>query len=583
MAIAGTLAASLLTMTACDLLGSDGDGADSTGGSGAGSNGSGPDGSSNGQGEPAALTATLATASEGTAVIPGDSVAELAAGTTQRLFESAPVVVLAADDEASAVRAASAAVALGVPVVIDGDRAAEEVDRLGADVALAIGPVDDPGIDVVVPADDEDLARLLGIEAEAVTVDSSEAARTLAEMDPNSPQLLVLSGAADVPAPGDGAEQTGDDAAQTEDGAGSTAAPLTSDRDELPSTSRPAEASTVTVLSTGATSDVAALGVARAAGATVLVESLGDPRATSDTVQALADDESTSILGLGDVFGDDDSLGWKVATARTGVELPGGGQLALPGKTYIALYGTPSTPSLGVLGEQPIEQTITRAEEHAGWYEPLTDETVIPTLEIIATVASAGPGADGNYSNELPMSELRPLIDLAAEHDMYVVLDLQPGRNDFLTQAKRYEELLLLPHVGLALDPEWRLRPDQVHLQQIGTVSVEEVNEVITWLADLTRDNDLPQKVLVLHMFQLRMIPEVDTVDQSREELAVLIHADGQGAQPDKQATWRALHDYAPSIKYWGWKNFYDEDTPMLSAEETMTYVDPLPDFVSYQ
>ena len=40
---------------------------------------------------------------------------------------------------------------------------------------------------------------------------------------------------------------------------------------------------------------------------------------------------------------------------------------------------------------------------------------------------------------------------------MYVVLDLQPGRTDFLTQAKRYEPLLALPHVGLALDPEWRL------------------------------------------------------------------------------------------------------------------------------
>ena len=41
---------------------------------------------------------------------------------------------------------------------------------------------------------------------------------------------------------------------------------------------------------------------------------------------------------------------------------------------------------------------------------------------------------------------------------MYVVLDLQPGRSNFLDQAKLYEPLLRLPHVGLALDPEWRLR-----------------------------------------------------------------------------------------------------------------------------
>ena len=58
------------------------------------------------------------------------------------------------------------------------------------------------------------------------------------------------------------------------------------------------------------------------------------------------------------------------------------------------------------------------------------------------------------------------------------MLDLQPGRTDFLTQAKLYAELLKQPHVGLALDPEWRLKPDQVHLVQIGSVSAEEINQM---------------------------------------------------------------------------------------------------------
>ncbi|RIK16729.1 MAG: hypothetical protein DCC50_03985, partial [Acidobacteria bacterium] len=236
-----------------------------------------------------------------------------------------------------------------------------------------------------------------------------------------------------------------------------------------------------------------------------------------------------------------------------------------------------------VLGEQGPEKTIARAEEHAGRYEPLVEETVVPSLEIIVTVAAAEPTPDGNYSNELPVDSFVELVDLAAEHGQYVVLDLQPGRADFVTQARIYEELLLRPNVGLALDPEWRLRPDQVHLTQIGQTSVEEVNEVVDYLADLTREHDLPQKVLVLHMFQTRMIPDVDQVDQSRSELAVLIHADGQGPQGSKQETWRALHRYAPSIRYWGWKNFYDEDQPMLSPEETVSEVDPLPDFISYQ
>ena len=147
------------------------------------------------------------------------------------------------------------------------------------------------------------------------------------------------------------------------------------------------------------------------------------------------------------------------------------------------------------------EETVARAEEHASWYADLVEGPVVPTLEIIATVASGEAGPDGNYSTELPVEELEPLVDLAQERGQYVVLDLQPGRTDFLTQAKLYEPLLTRAHVGLALDPEWRLKPGQVHLAQIGSVDVEEVNEVADWLAELTREHDLPQKAFVVHMF----------------------------------------------------------------------------------
>ena len=77
-------------------------------------------------------------------------------------------------------------------------------------------------------------------------------------------------------------------------------------------------------------------------------------------------------------------------------------------------------------------------------------------------------------------------MEAAGAAGMAVVLDLQPGRTDFLTQAQQYADLLALPYVGLALDPEWRLAPDQVHLRQIGSVGIDEVNGVSAWLADFT-------------------------------------------------------------------------------------------------
>jgi hypothetical protein len=207
----------------------------------------------------------------------------------------------------------------------------------------------------------------------------------------------------------------------------------------------------------------------------------------------------------------------------------------------------------------------------------------VPAFEIIATVASSSAGDDGDYSAEADPEFLRPWVEAAGRAGMYVVLDLQPGRTDFVSQAEQYRSLLELPHVGLALDPEWRLGPDEVHLTQIGSVGVDEVNQVIGWLADLTREKALPQKLLVLHQFRLDMLPGRERVDTGRDELAVMIHADGQGAQGDKQETWRALHEAAPPGLSWGWKNFYDEDLPVLTPEQTIGQVSPLPELVTYQ
>ncbi|WP_104191812.1 hypothetical protein [Cryobacterium sp. Y82] len=64
----------------------------------------------------------------------------------------------------------------------------------------------------------------------------------------------------------------------------------------------------------------------------------------------------------------------------------------------------------------------------------------------------------------------------AGSANQYVLLDLQPGRSDFLSQVVLTQSLLDLSYVGLALDPEWRLDPNQRYLVQIGFVGVTEIN-----------------------------------------------------------------------------------------------------------
>jgi hypothetical protein len=247
----------------------------------------------------------------------------------------------------------------------------------------------------------------------------------------------------------------------------------------------------------------------------------------------------------------------------------------------VAIYGHPGDDNLGVLGEQPVDQSVRRARRVARPYRRVSARTVVPAFEVIATVASAEAGPDGDYSLESSIDHLQPWVDAAAAAGLYVVLDLQPGHTDFLTQARRYKTLLAQPHVGLALDPEWRLAPGQRHLVDIGSVRAAEVNRVAAWLARLTRRHALPQKLLIVHQFRLDMIRNRGRINR-HPELALVVQMDGQGAQPVKLQTWAAVTAGGPRGLRFGWKNFYDEDSTVRSPADTVA-LRPSPVFVSYQ
>lgn len=306
----------------------------------------------------------------------------------------------------------------------------------------------------------------------------------------------------------------------------------------------------------------------------------------TDAVRWMRADRITSGYGRTGLFLPDRRISraevatflWRIGTGAL-APLPPEPSL-LTGRRMVALYGHPGAPVLGVLGEQDVRASIDRVRQVAAPYGADGRE-VLPAFEIIATVASSSAGADGDYSAESSVAELRPWVDAAGAAGVYVVLDLQPGRTDFLTQARLYEELLREPHVGLALDPEWRLAPGERHLEQVGSVDAAEVQTVVDWLADLTADAGLPDKLLLLHQFRLDMITNREAI-VPRPELEIVIQMDGNGTAAQKYATYDALTSGVEDRWRWGWKNFYDEDFPTFTPSEVLA-LDPVPVFVSYQ
>ncbi|HXH78781.1 hypothetical protein [Nocardioides sp.] len=260
--------------------------------------------------------------------------------------------------------------------------------------------------------------------------------------------------------------------------------------------------------------------------------------------------------------------------------LPGGGRTVFGKKRFLtAFYGTAGTSSLGVLGETDPDRAFARIKR-AGKPYLLRGETLMPVYELIVTVAdpSDNPSAAGDHSHDILHSHVESYIEAAHRNGALLLLDLQPGRTDFLETAKRWQWALEDPWVGLALDPEWRVGPTETPGQTIGSVSAKEINRTAGWLSRLTTSNGLPEKLFVIHQFQDGMVPDLGKV-RARDGLAMVQHVDGFGSPADKLATYAAVA--RPRKFTMGFKVFYDEDLPRMRPRDVRRLKGVR--FVSYQ
>lgn len=248
------------------------------------------------------------------------------------------------------------------------------------------------------------------------------------------------------------------------------------------------------------------------------------------------------------------------------------------GRMFVAYYGTVRTSALGVLGETSPARAIERVERAAAPFRR-NGLAPQPVFELIVTIADAYPGKDGDYNHDVPVDAVRQWVRAARQAGALLVLDIQPGRADFVSVAKRWEWALREPHVGLAIDPEWRMGPGEVPGRVIGSTGWWEVNLTTRWLEQLVVAHDLPQKIFIVHQFRTDMVRNIDRV-HDRRMLVEIQHVDGFGTPAQKLATYAAV---ARRDRFrMGFKLFYDEDRPRMTAAQLMRRL-PRVEFVSFQ
>jgi len=258
-------------------------------------------------------------------------------------------------------------------------------------------------------------------------------------------------------------------------------------------------------------------------------------------------------------------------------QLPGGGRSVFPEHRVVAFYGAPQDDELGVLGIGDPRKVADKLDAQAKPYGT-RQRPVLPAMELIATIAANAPGSDGMYRTRQHSTIIRQYLMAARHANAILLLDIQPGRADFLSETKALKRWLKEPDVGLALDPEWRMAEGEIPGQTIGSVRAEEVNAVSAWLSGLVRENDLPEKVLAVHRFTEEMVEQQEALE-SHPGIALTLNVDGFGTREAKLSKYR---DLVPKRFNAGFKLFYKEDEGLMEPDAVLK-IRPQPDLVIYE
>lgn len=247
----------------------------------------------------------------------------------------------------------------------------------------------------------------------------------------------------------------------------------------------------------------------------------------------------------------------------------------------VTYYGVPHSPILGAIGNGEPEDVLRPLLALAQQYQALSTDgrTVLPTFHIVSTVADPEPGPNSFYSHWTSVAILDQWIEVANQNNMAVILDIQPGRANLLTEVERLRSYLREPNIHLAIDPEYYMDADQTPGSHIGDIDGEEINAVQEILDQIALEIGV-NKMLLVHQFARGMIKEKEEIlDYPHVDL--VIDTDGYGI-PDTK-----LHDYRlnagdPGFEFGGLKLFYVWDDPLLTPEQVMR-LEPMPAVIVYQ
>jgi hypothetical protein len=260
-------------------------------------------------------------------------------------------------------------------------------------------------------------------------------------------------------------------------------------------------------------------------------------------------------------------------------------RLDFANRRIVAFYGNPLSKRMGILGEIPYDQMLSRLDTiTAQWRaaDPLIG--VLPALHLIVSVAQPAPGKDGMYRQRSDPDLIEKIYGFAKARGAITILDVQVGKSTLDSELPVLLPFLSRPDVHLGIDPEFFMhnnREGRVPGSKIGSM---DANFAIDYLAQLVTKYKLPPKVLVIHRFTTNMLSHANQIKLD-PRVQVVINMDGWGQPWHKFDTYRTCEVKEP-VQFTGFKLFFHNDTrkgdALLSPLEVLA-LRPRPLYVQYQ
>ncbi len=270
------------------------------------------------------------------------------------------------------------------------------------------------------------------------------------------------------------------------------------------------------------------------------------------------------------------------------VTRPNGGAI-LPFKRIIAYYGNLYSKQMGVLGQYPEAEMLSRLQSEVNRWKQADPETpTIPALHYIVTTAQQDPTWDGKYRLRMPPSEIDKVIAMAEKSHALVFLDVQVAKSTLQEELPLLENYLKLPQVHLGIDPEFSMKTGANPGRIIGTMDASDINYAASYLARVVKKYHLPPKILVVHRFTMDMVTSYKKINPL-PEVQIVMDMDGWGPRAQKLDTYKQVVTNQP-VQFSGFKLFYKNDlrgsksasTTIMSPSEVLK-LRPKPSYIQYQ